>query len=365
MRKEAFLSAKKNWSKQTNLHAFLGKDWIDSVESISDERVPVLAWMLSGRGPPSTTIISRLDACIGQIKSIGFSSEQLSKVMAELQSRDEETFIGMFSELDCMAYFTERNFKVKYEPDIRGLEKLPDFAVNIDGRDVIFEVSSLQQSAPNSKRERIRHEIQKQIVKLPSQLSIFLSIKSDIEPNDIKPAVGFLKRLIKANKETELIEPIKGIQKARIRKLKHKTNFTHLSTGWSWVGDANKRLRQLIKRESKQLSKSTPNIIAVNLFNYARQKDFYNAFLGDEQYTMLIEKNTGRIVQEGWTRNHKDKLFTPTKNRRITAAIGYKYIFTPKNVILHNNPYLEFTEKELSILAPVHKKQEDSPQSPK
>lgn len=335
-----------NLQQFSRITSLITKEWI--LERIGESNPSsTIIWMLTNTNSIYHKILERLEISLGYINFNSFSEEQIKRIKNSLKSEQEAHVIGVISELDFYALLVEHNISFEYEPKIVGHMSKVDFAIKIDEDAILIEVTALSQSDDKIKFSKTQKQLMDSIKKIELPYSVSFEIKELIPVQEIKKVKAYIRRAMEEGKEGEIHNPFQFFTKIQLKKY---PNLNHAVVGTHWFGieKVTPHIRNLLDRESDQLSINHKNVIIVNLFSYADEHFFYNATEGDLLMNFFVPKNPEVNVPEPYlSRANKNRFLDEKFNRRVNCVIGYNYLLeSQKWICEHPNPNKPFTNIE-------------------
>lgn len=344
------------------LKDFLEVTWFKEIINSSRPRKHPLYLLLTRDSQYTSAILrnlnNNLEIVLQVIKNNPKKEEKQKRLCDKL--KNIRGFYDVLPEIEWAAYLKNAGFPVSIEPTFS--ERGPDLKVKIDGRDIYFEIKSLNLLKEDRTEDNYFSEIMDRIKKIQSRFFVNISLYDSFSDEDLFPVIKLIKKKINEFERKNIYQPVSVyyFSSSDIREWcgydelnpphdvysnpmkyplfgeRHKAKviitFYPLEDyfGATIVGivggaesvDDTKRVRKSLGKKLEQLPTNAPAIVVIDVtFSYVDNISVEDAIFGSSIYTIRINTQTGETTDGYWNRKRNGIFQSST---RISAVVMYK-----------------------------------------
>ncbi|MHA1840189.1 MAG: hypothetical protein ACTSYO_09590 [Candidatus Ranarchaeia archaeon] len=319
----------------------------DFVEELikDNHQMNYLLWLLSAKNSYTFETLKE----ISENLEITEENDSLAHFIDKLKSKTKNTFNNYQLELYFASYYKKKGLNIELEPVINENGKNPDFKVDYNSNIVYFEAKNLY-FEDRIKLEKFDFQLHSDLrihqIKLvysvyrntDFNLSEYHKLRKFINKklSENKDATDFPKHFDYFDKEGKKVAELVIDGKPRTKEYGYLRGIMDL-TASEWndrkkiIGSITSKLSQLVEDESNVVIVKSSQILT----DYESIQD---ALFGDIKYR--IDNSSGKIID---SIRYGDRVFSPTKNSRISAVLFYKKSYSQDkfehDIWVFHNPY--------------------------
>jgi hypothetical protein len=278
------------------------------------------------------------------------------KIINYLKAKNNKTdFNSLISELEVLAYYSNKGLKVEYEPNIPEKRKIGDIKLTFGSIEVFIEVTRLFESQDEKNRDLLVNSIVDAIDALPyNPFIITVDIADDFSSLDVQPCIKFVSDEILRLKD--ILEPVETkpfelnygskVIFRFFKRITHKTGYVGGSLIPSLDINDSSRVKNKILGELNQLPYNRLNIIAIDISHYFLDfDDVEDALKGQLGYQINLQTGEGRTV-----RNLNGIIHMKT-GQQVGLVIAFKsFDFENRKKLVNLSAKILFPEEILAVL---------------
>lgn len=321
----------------SNIMATFGQEYIKSiVNSKQPENHALYIALLNSLTTKNDAWLNYLDRCleiaIPLLESVG---NKKAEIIGSL--RDVDKFYEAFVEVEWIAKLADKKLEMRIAPFHP--EEGPDIKVKVGNTEIYIEITALDISQSEQKKENMWTELQTRIKKIKSRRYVIITTNAGFSYNDVSPLVDAVKSKISelerkndynpttlyyfsqndirewydfdgqtspADLQTNWqkyplhIEGSKAKAKIVILFYHAKESNTIVGTGGAAFSELHERIKEAVLKKIRQLKKTPINIPKIVILDLSRT--FADQILigwgiyGQDAYEWLVDKRTGEMI---------------------------------------------------------------------
>ena len=304
-----------------------------------------LLWLLASRSEFASKQLEEMANALESLKEINV----ITKFQGKLTHTNRMIFESYLSELEFASYYKQKGYQIEVEPYIEGTLKGPDLKVKAENTEIFFEIENIFiQELMNI--DRVDSEISTRLAVVEDPFVYFIyRFDMEMTQRDVETLVVFVKRSLRELRDKNDVRfpiilqfPDEKQRKAEIHIVGRPNKLKHgYLGGISWIHSgfpSSSNIRRKISKKISQLPNKAANVLVIQLGHlFYDEEDILDALFGDLKLRINLKDNSSKPIRG------KERIFTPTKNTRLSAVIYYEkkfqnHNFNYRKVVFHN-PY--------------------------